>query len=72
MPKARNVLAIQRQARTSFVLPADSPSELSVRAVIQQPSEAKKYKTTVSQPMNVGSPMPGDQLNVAMSAHPLP
>jgi hypothetical protein len=45
---------------------------LSVQTVIQQPSPAKKYKTTVSQPMNVGSPMPGDQLNVAMSANPLP
>jgi hypothetical protein len=31
--------------------------------VIQQSIAAEKYKTTVSQPIKVGSPMPGDQLN---------
>ena len=65
IPNAKNKIAIKSQARYSFERRLPSCSILCLN--FQQLIEVAKYNATVSQPTNVGSPIPGVQLNEATS-----
>src|SRR3954469_9236136 len=67
MPSAKNRAEMDCQARRSFILPR-TPCDPILRADIQQLREVDKYRTTVSQPTTVGSPIPGDQLKCIFDA----